>query len=90
MIKIIGSICGWAGMVLIQFATIPTIFKILTGTLKVAPPFDMVILIWAGLLLFLTRAILNKEWLYTISNAIGFITQSILLILIIDYDIFKI
>jgi hypothetical protein len=74
---------GWIGMILMQIATVPTIVNILQGTITALPPLDMVLLIWSGLLSFLIRSILNKEWLYAMSNSIGFINQSILLTLIL-------
>lgn len=79
----LSKVCGWSGMILMQLATVPSIVKILNGTITALPPLDMVLLIWAGLLSFLIRAILNKEWLYAMSNSIGFVNQSILLILIL-------
>ena len=82
MKKMASVACSWAGIILIQIATIPSIYNILVGTNVVKPPVDMVILLWTGILLFLIRSILNKEWIYVISNSIGLATQTILLILI--------
>ena len=78
------SISGWVGMVGIQFATIPTIIKILSGALTQIPPFDMVFLMWSGLILLLIRAIGDKDNLYIVANSCGLACQSILLWLIID------
>jgi hypothetical protein len=47
------------------------------------PPFSMVVLIWSGLMLFLFRAIVQKDMLYIVSNAVGFFFNSILLALIV-------
>jgi hypothetical protein len=76
-------ICGWLGMVLIQFATIPTTIKILYGVQERLPPLDLVVLVWSGLALFLVRSIIDKDTLYTISNGLGFVFQSVLLALIV-------
>ena len=83
MIKKTGAVCGWIGMVLIQFATIPTTLKILYGTSERIPPIDMVLLVWSGLFLFLVRSIINRDTLYIVSNSTGFFFQSILLGLIL-------
>jgi hypothetical protein len=77
-----GGACGWIGMILIQFATIPITVKILMGLTDRLPPLDMVILVWSGLFLFLISAVINRQTLYIVSNAIGFFLQSILLALI--------
>jgi len=81
--KKISSISGWIGIVLLQIATIPTTIKLLLGTAENIPPIDMVILLWLGLGMLLFRSICHREIMYIVSNTIGFVFQSILLILLI-------
>ena len=83
LIKRFGAICGWIGLILIQSATIPTIINRIFDPTVAMPPLDMVALIWAGLLLFLIRALIQKDMLYIVSNSIGFFFQSVLLYLIV-------
>ncbi len=82
-IKRLGDISGWIGMVLIQLATLPTIINKIFDPAVAMPPLSMVLLIWSGLFLFLIRAIIQKDMLYIISNSIGFLSQSVLLYLIV-------
>jgi hypothetical protein len=82
-IKKLGAISGWIGLILIQSATIPTIINRIFDPTVAMPPLDMVALIWAGLLLFLIRALIQKDMLYIVSNSIGFFFQSVLLYLIV-------
>jgi hypothetical protein len=82
-IKKLGAISGWIGLILIQSATIPTIINRIFDPAVAMPPLDMVALIWAGLLLFLIRALIQKDMLYIVSNSIGFFFQSVLLYLIV-------
>ena len=74
---------GWVGMDLIHGATIPTSLSVIMGWASELPPLDMVLMIWAGLALFFLRAIARVDWLYLVSNAIGFILNSILLAIIV-------
>lgn len=83
LIKRLGAISGWIGMVLIQSATIPTIINRIFDPTVTMPPLNMVLLIWGGLFLFLIRAVIQKDMLYIISNSVGFFFQSVLLYLII-------
>jgi len=83
LIKRLGAISGWIGMVLIQSATIPTIINRIFDPTVAMPPLNMVLLIWGGLFLFLIRASIQKDMLYIISNSVGFFFQSVLLYLII-------
>lgn len=77
------EIAGWIGLVLIHGATLPVTLKaIFTGSADF-PPLSMVLMIWAGLGLFLIRACAQRDLLYISSNAIGFALQTALLSLIV-------
>ncbi len=77
------EIGGWAGMMLIHGATVPVTLSNILGWSDKLPPLSMVLLVWAGLALFLWRAVDRKDLLYTVSNAVGFTLNSILLALIV-------
>lgn len=83
VIKKFGAVSGWVGMVLIHSATLPTTLGIILGYSNSMPPISMVLLIWVGLMLFLINAIVQKDTLYIVSNAVGFFFNSILLSLIV-------
>tara|TARA_Y100000593_G_scaffold34133_1_gene67031 strand:+ start:718 stop:975 length:258 start_codon:yes stop_codon:yes gene_type:complete len=83
MMKRLAEIGGWLGMVLIHGATIPTSVSVIMGWSSDLPPLDMVLLIWSGLFLFFIRALARIDWLYLVSNAVGFFLQSLLLAIII-------
>lgn len=77
------EIGGWAGMCLIHGATIPTTVGNILGFSNTLPPLSMVLLVWSGLALFLWRAIARNDFLYTVSTAVGFVLNSILLAIIV-------
>jgi hypothetical protein len=77
------EIGGWVGMCLIHGATIPVTVANILGWSDRLPPLSMVLLVWAGLALFLWRAIDRNDKLYIVSNSIGFVLNSILLALIV-------
>ena len=83
LIEKLGSLSGWFGMILIHGATLPTTLSVIMGNSTSVPPVSMVILVWSGLMLFLFRAIVQKDTLYIVSNAVGFFFNSILLALIV-------
>ena len=82
-IEKLGAVSGWIGMLLIHGATLPTTLGVILGYSDKVPPISMVLLVWSGLMLFLFRAIVNKDMLYIVSNAVGFFFNSILLALIV-------
>jgi len=77
------EIGGYVGMIAIHAATLPTSIGVIMGWTDHLPPLSMVLLVWIGLILFFIRALVRFDWLYLISNGIGFIANSILLILIV-------
>lgn len=77
------EIGGWVGMCLIHGATIPVTVGNIMGWSNNLPPLSMVLLVWSGLALFLWRAIARNDFLYTVSNAVGFILNSVLLAIIV-------
>ena len=81
--KAIAELGGYAGMILLQGATLPQMLQaIFYGKADLAP-LSMVLMVWIGLLLYLVRAVYQKDALYMISNGIGVILNFVLMILII-------
>ena len=81
--KAIAEFGGYAGMALLQGATLPQMLEaMLYGTADLAP-LSMVLMVWVGLLLYLVRAVYQRDALYMISNGIGVVLNFILMILII-------
>jgi uncharacterized protein with PQ loop repeat len=77
------EILGWAGVVLIQGATLPPSIKALRGDFSALPPLSFVLMIWAGLFFYLIRAIRQRDRVYIISNAVGFLLNTVMLACIV-------
>lgn len=76
-------IFGMLGLLFIQCSTFPTIINAISNPNASLPPLSMVVLVWTGLICYLVRAILIRDTIYIISNALGFFTQSILMAIIL-------
>lgn len=75
---------GWAGVVLLQGATLPSMIGRLTGGQEATlPPLSMVLMVWIGLMFYLVRAIRQNDVVYITSNGIGMLLNSIMLALIV-------
>lgn len=74
---------GYIGICLIQGAAIPSLVGVIMGWSHELPPLSMVLMVWAGLFLFLLRSIYNRQMLYIVSESVGIFLQSILLALIV-------
>jgi uncharacterized protein with PQ loop repeat len=76
---------GWAGVILLQGATLPSMIDRVFGSGEAAtlPPLSMVLMVWAGLGLYLARAIRQNDVVYMVSNGIGLALNTVLMAMII-------
>lgn len=77
------ELAGWLAMVMLHSNTMPTTVGVIMGWNATLPPISMVLLTWAGLALYLWRAVYQKDNLYIVSNGIGFMLNSVLLAIIV-------
>ena len=84
MKKKIAEAGGYIGMVLLQGATIPATLEIVFELTSNRPPITMIVMMIIGLFLYLVRSIVQKDLLYTISNTVGVIANTVLLLAIIN------
>ena len=69
-------------MVLLQGSTLPTLIASLNGDV-ILPPLSLSGLTFAGLVLYLWRAIDERNMLYIVGNSIGLVLNSIIIGLIL-------
>lgn len=70
---------GWLAILFIHCATIPPLLGLLFGVSDKLPSFDVVIFMWAGLVLLFAKALLMKDMLSIVTISLGFIVQAGLL-----------
>jgi hypothetical protein len=81
--KVSAETLGWLAVVLIHAATIPTLLALLTGLSDRTPNLDMVLFMWAGLVLLFMRAVVLKDTLNIITIGVGFIAQAVIMAMIL-------
>lgn len=81
--KVTADTLGWLSAVVLHCATIPSLLAILSGLSDRPPNIDVVLFIWAGLILLFARAIVLKDQLNTITIGAGFMVQAVLMAFII-------
>jgi hypothetical protein len=81
--KISGDTLGWLAVIVIHCATIPSLLALLTGLSDKTPGIDIIMFMWAGLILMFAKAIVLKDSLTIITIGIGFIIQASLMALIL-------
>ena len=83
MNKSIANLAGWAGMLLLQCATVPTLLGQILWDGGPLPPASLLIMVWSGLALYMLRAVADNDKLYMTSHGLGLFFNSILMALII-------
>lgn len=81
--KITADTFGWLAAIVLHCATVPSMLALMTGLSDRAPTVDIVLFIWAGLVLLFARAIVLKDQLNIITIGTGFIAQAVIMALII-------
>jgi hypothetical protein len=84
LVHVSAETLGWVAVILVHFATIPTLLAALvTGEMAKFPPVDLVLAIWAGLFLFFVKAAISKDLLNIVTIGLGFVIQACLMALIL-------
>ena len=81
--RISADTLGWLAVILIHCATIPTLLALLTGLSDNVPNLDVVLFMWAGLVLLFVRSVVLKDTLNIITIGTGFIVQAVIMAMIL-------
>ena len=74
---------GWLAAIVLHCATVPSLLALMTGLSDRTPGLDVIVFLWAGLVLLFLRAIVLKDMLNVITIGVGFIVQASLMSLIL-------
>ena len=81
--KLTADTLGWLAAIVLHCATVPSLLALMTGLTDRLPSVDIILFIWAGLVLLFARAVVLKDQLNIITIGIGFIAQSVLMAFIL-------
>jgi hypothetical protein len=81
--RISADTLGWLAVILIHCATIPTLLALLTGLSDNVPNLDIVLFMWAGLVLLFVRSVVLRDTLNIITIGAGFIIQAVIMAMIL-------
>jgi len=81
--KVSAHTLGWIGIILLHFASVPTLLAVLWGQSDKLPPLDLMIFIWTALITLFFRALIERNSLYIATICLGFAAQSFLMSLIL-------
>jgi len=73
---------GWSAICLLHASSLPSLLAIHQGISDQMIPIEMILLIWAALILIFMKSVIQKDVLNTVTIGLGFAAQSILMALI--------
>ena len=74
---------GWITIILLHFASIPSLLAVLMGKTDLLPSVDLMIFVWAGLITLFFKALIDRNSLYIATICLGFAAQTMLMGLIL-------
>lgn len=81
--KMSAETLGWLGIILCHLASVPTLMAVLVGLTDKLPPVDLMLFVWASLLMMFFKALIERNILYIATICIGFAAQTVLMALIV-------
>ena len=73
---------GWLTIILLHFASIPTLLAVLMAQNDKLPPVDLMIFVWSGLITFFFKSLIERNFLYIATICLGFCAQTVIMSLI--------
>jgi hypothetical protein len=74
---------GWITIILLHFASIPTLLAVLLGQSDKLPPVDLLIFVWSALITLFFKSLLDRNFIYIATICLGFAAQTVIMSLIL-------
>jgi hypothetical protein len=74
---------GWITIILLHFASVPTLLAMILAQSDKLPPYDLMIFVWAALTTLFFKSLIEKNFLYVSTICMGFIAQVVMLGMIV-------
>ena len=81
--KISSHTLGWITIILLHFASIPTLVAVLMAKSDVLPPVDLMVFVWSALITLFFKALIEHNFLYIATICLGFAAQTVIMSLIL-------
>jgi len=74
---------GWITIILLHFASMPTLIAVLMAHSDRLPPVDLMVFVWSALVTLFFKSLIEKNFLYVATICLGFAAQTLLMGLIL-------
>ena len=74
---------GWVTIILLHFASIPTLIAVLMAQSDKLPPVDLMVFVWSALITMFFKSLIERNFLYIATICLGFAAQTLIMGLIL-------
>jgi hypothetical protein len=74
---------GWITIILLHFASIPTLVAVLMAQSDKLPPVDLMVFVWSALITLFFKSLIERNFLYVATICLGFAGQTLIMGLIL-------
>lgn len=74
---------GWITIILLHFASIPTLIAVLMAQSDKLPPVDLMVFVWSALITLFFKSLIERNFLYIATICLGFAAQTLIMGLIL-------
>lgn len=74
---------GWITIILLHFASVPTLLAVLMAQSDKLPPVDLMVFVWGALITLFFKSLIERNFLYVATICLGFAGQTLLMGLIL-------
>ena len=74
---------GWITIILLHFASIPTLIAVLMAQSDRLPPVDLMVFVWSALITLFFKSLIERTFLYIATICLGFSAQTLIMGLIL-------
>jgi len=74
---------GWITIILLHFASIPTLLAVLMTQNDKLPPVDIMVFVWSALISLFFKSLIERNFLYLATICLGFAGETLLMGLIL-------
>ena len=81
--KLSAHTLGWITIILLHFASVPTLLAVLMAQSDKLPPIDLMVFVWSALVTLFFKSLIERNYLYVATISLGFAAQTLLMGLIL-------
>jgi hypothetical protein len=74
---------GWITIIMLHFASIPTLVAVLLAQSDRLPPVDLMVFVWSALVTLFFKSLIERNFLYVATICLGFAAQTLIMGLIL-------